>query len=312
MSCSARLPVYTLLISAFLARDFPWWVPAFAMFCLYLLGLIVAPLVALCLKATLLRGETPPFVMEMPLYKRPSPVLVVRRAFDASWEFIARAGTVILATMIVIWALLYFPNVSPEGTDYETQVSQLDDSVTEGRTKLDKMKAEFADGSKDKEVEALGKEIEETEDKMNELTQHWKSGSILGQAGHALEPAVQPLGWDWRIALSVLAAFPAREAMVGTLGLVYGEGDVDSQSSVDLHRLSETMQKEKAYTVPVALSVLVFFALCCQCVSTLAVIRRETGGWAWPAFTFVYLTVLAYAGAFVTYQVGTWILGATL
>jgi ferrous iron transport protein B len=97
--------------------------------------------------------------------------------------------------------------------------------------------------------------------------------------------------------------------MVGTLGMVYGVGEVDSQSSDDIDRLSRAITKEKAYTIPVAMSVLVFFALCCQCVSTLAVIRRETGGWGWPAFTFTYLTVLAYAGAYLTFVVGSWIVG---
>jgi ferrous iron transport protein B len=311
MTCSARLPVYVLLTSAFLSptKGYSWWMPVLVIFGLYVFGLVAAPLVALCLKWTILRGETPPFVMEMPLYKIPSPLLVLRRALEASWEFIARAGTVILATIVVIWFLLNYPRVGPDGVDYDAAIDKLSESIKEPQEKIKEKEAALGEGKTDEELDALRKEVESTGDRINELQQEWKGNSLLGQLGHWIEPAVRPLGWDWRIAVSVLAAFPAREAMVGTLGMVYGQGDVDSQDNEQLDRFSRSMSKEEAYTIPVVLSVLVFFALCCQCASTLAVIRRETRSWGWPAFTFVYLTALAYAGAFVTYQVGTWIVG---
>src|SRR5262249_32988932 len=123
MSCSARLPVYILLISAFLTDGYDWWVPGVTMFGLYLLGLVLAPLVALLLKRTLLRGETPAFVMEMPLYKVPSPRLVLRRMYDSGMAFLRRAGTIILASMIVVWALLYFPSTNAEGVSYPAQIA---------------------------------------------------------------------------------------------------------------------------------------------------------------------------------------------
>jgi ferrous iron transport protein B len=311
MTCSARLPVYVLLTSAFLstAKGYSPWMAVLVIFGLYVFGLVMAPLVALCLKWTLLRGETPPFVMEMPLYKVPSPLLVLRRAVEASWEFLARAGTVILATIIVIWFLLNYPRVGADGVDFDAAIDKLSASIKEPREKIKEKEDALGEGESDEELDALRKEIAPTEDKINELQQEWKGNSYLGQLGHWIEPAVRPLGWDWRIAVSVLAAFPAREAMVGTLGMVYGEGDVDSADAKDLNRLGVTIGKEEAYTIPVVMSVLVFFALCCQCASTLAVIRRETRSWAWPAFTFVYLTALAYAGAFVTFQVGTWFVG---
>src|SRR6202008_703992 len=119
MSCSARLPVYTLLIGAFLTVGYPWWLPGVVMFAMYAIGLVIAPLVALLLKRTLLRGETPVFVMEMPLYKRPSLRLIARRALEASWMFVRRAGTLILASMIVVWALLYFPATNAQGESYD-------------------------------------------------------------------------------------------------------------------------------------------------------------------------------------------------
>jgi ferrous iron transport protein B len=311
MTCSARLPVYVLLTGAFLSpvKGYSWWMPVLVIFGLYVFGLVMAPLVALCLKWTLLRGETPPFVMEMPLYKIPSLLLVLRRALEASWEFLARAGTVILATILVIWALLNFPNAGADGVTFDAKIQELSDSIKEVRDQIKEKEETLGKKNTDAELDALREKVAPVEEKINELQQEWKSGSYLGQAGHWLEPAVRPLGWDWRIAVSVLAAFPAREAMVGTLGMIYGEGDVDSADAEDIERLGGRIGKVDMFTIPVVLSVLVFFALCCQCASTLAVIRRETGGWGWPAFTFAYLTTLAYAGALVTYQVGTWLVG---
>jgi ferrous iron transport protein B len=136
--------------------------------------------------------------------------------------------------------------------------------------------------------------------------------------GRAIEPAVRPLGWDWKIGMAALASFPAREVVVGTLGVIYNRGKTDSKEirqaeNVAGTELGKALQDanwedepgRKVFTVPTALSIMVFFALCCQCASTLAVIRRETRSWRWPAFTFVYMTVLAYLGAFLVYQIGT-------
>jgi ferrous iron transport protein B len=126
--------------------------------------------------------------------------------------------------------------------------------------------------------------------------------------GKWIEPAVKPLGWDWRIGAAAIASFPAREVVVATLGVIYNLGDGQDETSGDL---KQTLQDatwdgtdRKVFNLPVALSVMVFFALCAQCASTLAVIRRETGNWWWPAFTFMYMTALAYVGALVVYQVG--------
>ncbi len=128
--------------------------------------------------------------------------------------------------------------------------------------------------------------------------------------GRAIEPAVRPLGWDWKIGMAALASFPAREVVVGTLGVIYNQGDVDPDAGTS--GLGDAMQKatwddapdRKVFTAPTALSLMVFFALCCQCASTLAVIRRETRSWRWPVFTFTYMTVLAYVAALAVYQIG--------
>jgi ferrous iron transport protein B len=302
MSCSARLPVYILLIGAFLSGSrFPWWLPGVVMFLMYALGLVLAPLVALLLKRTLLRGETPVFVMEMPLYKVPSPRLVLRRMFDSGWAFLRRAGTLILASMVVVWALLYFPRTEPDGGAYDVHLAQL-------QSELDTLKE-----NKEKNADA----IEGKEQEINALAAAWKQQSYLGRMGKAIEPAVRPLGWDWKIGVAALASFPAREVVIGTLGIIYSEGEQDSDKIREADNVAElplaqAMQKERweddpsrpVFTIPTVLSLMVFFALCCQCASTLAVIKRETRSWRWPAFTFTYMTVLAYVGALVVYQVG--------
>jgi ferrous iron transport protein B len=313
MSCSARLPVYILLTSAFVTAGHASWVPGLVLFGLYMIGFTVAPLVALLLKRTLLKGATPVFVMELPAYRLPKIRSVVRRMLESGWAFTMRAGTIILAAMILVWALLYFPHNDPNGKPYPERIEEAEKAQT--RLKELKEKDDATDAEK-AEAEKL-----EAEPSPESLNGEWKRASILGQAGLFLEPAFRPLGWDWKIGMAALASFPAREVIVGTMGMIYDVGDVDSKSIGNDQASDEDKEKaaglQKAvqadwakdpirgkYAVPVALSVMVFFALCCQCASTLAVIRRETKSWAWPAFTFAYMTVLAYVGALLTFQVG--------
>ncbi|MCZ2343808.1 MAG: ferrous iron transport protein B [Bacteroidales bacterium] len=276
MSCSARLPVYLLLIGAFLTEGFAWWVPGLTLFGMYMIGFTLAPLVALLLKRTLLRGETPLFVMELPAYRLPSLRVILRRMVSAGWAFVYRAGTLILAATVLIWACLYFPTTSPDGTPYPERIAATADEAEQ-----------------------------------HSLQAEWKAHSLFGQLGHSLEPAFRPLGWDWKIGMATLASFPAREVIVGTLGIIYAQGEVDAGDADQRKQLGATLRADIArdpargpYRVPVALSVMVFFALCCQCAATLAVIRRETRSWAWPAFTFTYMTTMAYVGAFLVYQLG--------
>jgi ferrous iron transport protein B len=209
---------------------------------------------------------------------------------DSTWAFLRRAGTLILASMLLVWAVLYFPYWGKDVQNYDLRIAELRSEV----------RAET-----DENLKALKQE------KINNLYGEWKRGSWLGMAGHALEPVVRPLGWDWRIGMAAVASFPAREVVVGTLGIIYnlGEGDPEEVQKSLGDKLQEATQEDgrKVFTVPVALSLMVFFALCCQCVSTLAVMRRETHSWRWPAFTFAYMTVLAYLGALAVYQVGSWI-----
>jgi ferrous iron transport protein B len=279
MSCSARLPVYVLFISAFIPNQTIWGVvglQGLTLFVMYTLGLIVAPPIALLLKRTILRGESVPFLLELPPFKIPAWRVVFFRMYDRSLAFLRRAGTIILATTILVWALSYYP----------TQPHLTEEFRARSATATPEEQARLA-------AEEAGIRLRE---------------SYLGQAGHAIEPLVRPLGWDWKIGMATLASFPAREVIIAALGTIYNLGNEQSEESVELR---SAMQAERwpdgrpVYTPIVALSVMVFFALCCQCGATLATIKRETGSWGYAAFTFVYMTSLAYLGALAVYQVGS-------
>lgn len=294
MSCSARLPVYTLLISAFVPAMYFWGgvisLPALTLFALYVLGIVVAIGVSWVLRKTMFRGETPPFVMELPEYKIPSLRLVLSRMLERGWAFLRRAGTVIVSVSILIWAAAYFPRhsgtVAQVEADYARRIAAVDRSDRESAA----------------QSEALIQERERS------IAAAQMQQSYLGRAGRMIEPAVRPLGWDWKIASAVLASFPAREVVVAALGVIYQLGD-DPEAEAEslrqrLHDAKWDGTDRPVFSIPVALSLLVFFALCAQCVSTLVVIRRETNSWRWPIFSFVYMTTLAYLGALLVYQIG--------
>ncbi|MSQ46941.1 MAG: ferrous iron transport protein B [Deltaproteobacteria bacterium] len=279
MSCSARLPVYVLFISAFIPAQTVWGIiglQGLTLFAMYMVGLIVAPPIAFLLKRTLLRGESMPFLLELPPFKIPAWRVVLFRMYDRSWAFLRRAGTIILATTILVWALSYYPTQPHLTTEFDIKRAT---ATAEERARLD--------------IAEAGARLR---------------GSYLGQAGRAIEPVVQPLGWDWKIGIATLASFPAREVIIAALGTIYNLGNKEDEGSIALR---ETMQAERwpdgrpVYTPIVALSVMVFFALCCQCGATLATIKRETGSWGYALFTFTYMTGLAYVGALLVYQIGS-------
>ncbi|MCH7726893.1 MAG: ferrous iron transporter B, partial [Planctomycetes bacterium] len=298
MSCSARLPVYTILIGAFIPTTtaLGGLLPGLTMFSMYMIGIVAAVVVAFVLKKTILKGATPPFVMELPGYKLPSLRGVLHRMFDRGWAFVRRAGTLILAVTIVIWALGYFPRNDKEiEAPFETERSTINSQL-----------AHLSDSDARELLESRLSEID------HEIDQRHLQQSFLGRAGKYVEPLVRPLGWDWRIGCAAIASFPAREVVMGTLGVIYNlGGDLDVGDEGGRTRLRSKLKAakwedsgEKVYNVPVALSVMVFFALCAQCASTLVIMKRETNTWRWPIFTFFYMTTLAYLAAFVTYQVG--------
>jgi ferrous iron transport protein B len=214
---------------------------------------------------------------------------VAARVWDSGWSFLQQAGTLIIAVAVVVWAAAYFP--------HDPRVEQA-------------VRSRYADQLRQSDAMAASATDKAVlEQRMaNEIAAAYIEHSYLGRAGKLIAPLVKPLGWDWRIGCAVIASFPAREVVIGTLGVIYqlgGDQDVASPS------LRETLRaatwpgsQRRVFNVPVALSIMVFFALCAQCAATLAVIRRETNSWRWPAFTFVYMTALAYLGGLITYQVG--------
>lgn len=287
MSCSARLPVYLLLIYA-LFPPTAWlggWVTlqGLVLFAMYSIGILVAIPVAWFLKKTYFKGETAPFILELPSYKWPSPRIVFHRVYDRAKAFTVRAGTLIFAASIIVWAASYFPGDHTQADKLQAEIEALEGTAEEDPA-LETMR---------EQQNALDAELMET--------------SFLGRAGHAIEPAVEPLGWDWKIGVGAIASFPAREVIISTLGTIYSlSGDVDADDEGLQTTIQEATRPDgsKVYNVPVALSIMVFFALCAQCAATLMVIRRETNSWGWPVFAFTYMTVLAYVGALVTYQIG--------
>jgi ferrous iron transport protein B len=244
MTCSARLPVYALLIAAFIP-DQPVLGPllgarALTLLGLYALGIAAAVGTAFLLRRTLLRGQRADFVMELPPYRIPSARSVLYRLWDRSKVFLKRAGTIIFAVTVVLWGLTQFPRVGGGPPPVEE--------------------------------------------------------SILGTMGQVLEPAIEPLGYDWRVGVGLVSSLAAREVIVGSLGTIYGVQDAGEDS----FELQAILQDQMSTAT--AVSLLVFFVFALQCMSTVAVMRRETAGWKWPVFQFAYMLALAYGSAFVAYR----------
>ena len=278
MTCSARLPVYTLVIAALFPSHTLGGLStkSLLMVGMYAFSVLTSLVAAWVLARVLkpLRAKRLPFVIELPPYRAPRLRDVVRMMGTKTGAFLREAGTVILACTIALWALLYFPRELPAGSpDYDAQIAAAPNPEA---------KAEL---------------------------EHARDGALLensygARLGHAIEPAIAPLGFDWKIGVGIIGAFAAREVFVSTLGVIHGVGD--DEGSLRKHLASERKPDGTArYTPLVGLSLMVFFALACQCMSTLAVIKRETGGFRWPAFVFGYMTVLAWVSSFLVFQIGS-------
>ena len=277
MTCSARLPVYTLVIAALIpgAR----FTQGLLMVGMYLFSVVTALIAAWVMSKSVkpLKAKRLPFLIELPPYRFPRIPDVLRMMWHKSSMFLREAGTVILACSIALWALLYFPRELPKGSpDYDAMIE---------RAPRDDAKVDL----------------------IAERQAAHLANSYGGRLGHAIEPAIRPLGFDWKIGVGIIGAFAAREVFVSTMGIVYAIGDDAKEHPEPLQqklRDEKNSDGSRAYTPLVGLSLMIFFALACQCMSTLAVVRRETGGLAWPLFLFGYMTVLAYVVSFLVYQGG--------
>ncbi|MCW5892236.1 MAG: ferrous iron transporter B [bacterium] len=261
MTCSARLPVYTLLIAAFVPATTVWGpigLQGLVMLGLYLLGATTALVSAALLKSTLLRGRPATFYMELPPYRMPTARLLGHQVWQSLWAFIRRAGTIIFAASVVLWVLINYPKAPPDPTRTPAAQAHAD-------------------------IEA----------------------SAAAHVGRAIEPAIAPLGFDWRIGIGLVASLAAREVMVSTLAQIYAGGNEDYDG------LRQALQAERArgapgaFGAPTAYALLVFFVFALQCTSTVVVMARETGSWRWPALAFSYMLALAWTASFVTYRIAS-------
>ncbi|HXK17068.1 MAG TPA: ferrous iron transport protein B, partial [Polyangiaceae bacterium] len=273
MTCSARLPVYTLIIGALFppSRVFGFLpVQGLLMVGMYLFATVVTLIAAGVLGRTVVKGRKVPLILELPPYRLPSLVGTLKMMWERSAVFLKEAGTVILACTVALWMLLSFPRV-PQHADVATGP-------------LAAQTAQSAPTAPSPIAQSYG-----------------------GKLGHAIEPALKPLGFDWKIGVGLIGAFAAREVFVATLGLVYGIDDSggDAAPLRDQLRAETRADGKPAYTPLMGLSLLVFFAISCQCMSTLAAVKRETKSYRWPAFMFAYMTGLAYLLSFGVFQIGS-------
>ncbi len=281
MSCSARLPVYALLIGAFIPNRWVGFLtlPGIVLFALYFLGIVAAVAVAWALKRTVLAGGRPLYVMELPPYRMPSWRSVATTVRERSLIFLKQAGTVILAISVVLWFLASYPKGGAAERALETERTT---AVAAGNATR---------------VEALDRRI------AGAALEH----SFAGQAGRFLEPVIRPLGFDWRIGIGLITSLAAREVMVSTMATVFNLGDSDRDVQPLRSSFREAIDSrtgERAYTPLTGVSLMVFYALACQCMSTLAVVRRETRSWRWPIFMLVMMNAMAWLASFAVFQGG--------
>ncbi len=284
MTCSARLPVYALLIAAFVpSRNFGLLnLQGIVLFGLYMLGIVGGVATALLLKRSALRGPSPTFILALPEFHMPNVQTVLMKLLDRARIFLRRAGTVIFTVAVIVWALAYFPRSELIETDRVN--AQIQAVAT-----LESEALEQATVQIDNDAAAA------------HLSQSW-----LGRAGQFVAPVFSPLGWDWRISAAVIAGFPAREVVVAVLGTIYAVGAAADEASLQDRLTSATWPDgNPVFTLPMVLGLLLFYAWCLQCAATLAVIKRETNGWGWPVFAWSYMSVLGYLGALLIFQISS-------
>jgi ferrous iron transport protein B len=276
MSCSARIPVYTLLIAVAIPDTESGIINTrgLVLMGLYLIGLLAALFSALLMKYWVKTGERSIFIMEMPVYRMPQSRVVLRTMFDKVKVFVLEAGKIIVAISVVLWGLSsYGPSGEFEHIEakYQQKIStgELNQEQASGLEAADKLRASYA-----------------------------------GMIGRGIEPVIAPLGFDWKIGIALVTSFAAREVFVGTMASIYGVGSDDEQSST----LKERMQNDKIhasenklFSFGTSLALMVFYAFAMQCMSTIAVVKRETGSWKWPAYQFIWFGFLAWMGAFLVH-----------
>lgn len=284
MSCSARLPVYVLIISAFFPKN-----QGLILFSIYIIGVLIAVLVALVLKKTVFSKQDVPFVMELPPYRIPTLKNTSIHMWHKGSQYLRKMGSIILIASILIWALSYFPREVNYSTDYDSQIEFLSSSNA-----IDQTQKESLIGS-----------IE-----LKKAAEHQEK-SYIGRLGHFVEPAIQPLGFDWKIGISLITGLAAKEIVVGSMGILYqAELDADETSGSLIDKLqkqvhtSGKLEGHKVFTPLVAFGFMLFILIYFPCIAVIAAIKKESN-WKWAVFSMFYTTAIAWMVAFITFQAGS-------
>jgi ferrous iron transport protein B len=282
MSCSARLPVYILFISAFFARN-----QGSVLFLLYILGILFAILSALLLRKLFFRSEEIPFVMELPPYRVPTARSVVKHVAFRTELYLKKIGGIILIASVIVWVLSNFPRTVTYSRDYKSEIERVKNSA----------------GSSDEKEQAVNSILLEQSGER-------QGKSFIGIIGHAIEPAMKPLGFDWRLSVSILSGLAAKEVVVSTLGVIFqAENSSGNASLVSKIQHQSGPDGKPLFSPLAAFSFMLFILTYFPCVGVVAAIRRESGAWKWPAFIVVYTTTIAWILSFIVYQTGSLILG---
>lgn len=284
MSCSARLPVYVLLISAIFPKN-----QGLVLFSIYTIGILLAIITALIMKRVAFAKKEVPFIMELPPYRIPTIKNTSLHMWHKGQQYLRKMGSVILLASILIWGLGYYPSNIKYDTDYDAQIENL---------------------NADKQLKNKEKEEKVTQLKLNKESERQEK-SYIGQLGHAIEPIIKPLGFDWKMGVSIITGLAAKEIVVSTMGILYqADSKADETSNSLKKQLKEQTHNngehigEKVFTPLVSFGFMLFILIYFPCVAVIAAIKKESS-WGWALFTMVYTTSIAWLVAFVTYQIGS-------
>ncbi len=282
MSCSARLPVYILIISAFFTKY-----QGLILMGIYAVGIIFAFITAQILNKTVFKNKETPFVMELPTYRLPTFRNVVYHMWDKTQHYIRKIGTIILLGVIIIWALEYFPRESKQTVNFKNQIEEIEANTALSET--------------EKSAQVVQVHRKQESDRL--------VNSYLGKIGHVIEPVMSPLGFDWKMSISLLAGLPAKEIVVSTMGVLYQTSGDETTVSLQKKLRQETHLSGKrkgqaVLTGPTALAFLVFILIYFPCIGVVATIKNESGSWKWAVFSVIYTTLLAWTSAFLVFNIG--------
>ena len=292
MSCSARLPVYILILAAFFPEH-----AGTALFLIYLTGVVIAIIMAKIFKKYLLKGNDIPFVMELPPYRMPTLKSTSSHMWFKGSQYLRKMGGIILTASIIIWFLGYYP----QDNNSET-AKQINSELIQAKTK-------YQHEIKNKDTEA--QTLKQIEDHINylelELESDRQKNSLIGRLGRAIEPAMEPLGFDWKMSVGLLTGIAAKEVVISTMSVLYQANESDDEQSGLIKGLREDTYKDgtKVFTPLVAISFLIFTLIYFPCVAVVAAIRKESGSWKWTLFSIGYTTMLAWILSFLTFQIGS-------